>query len=320
MNISEVKVKLVGKDILSIINEFVKIDGLNLKSVTIEDGIILDGSFKKGIKIDFLMKVELVECFSNKITARIVKVKILNLGLFRIIRSFALKQLAKVFKEYGIESQKDKVTININTIIKDVPFVDLTIDEIFMKRSELWVEISNVNISVAGELIKKVEAEEVKDESEEVTEALEIVNKIEDKYSKGRDILSNKLSEEAKKYKDYIFILPDIVSLIYWLLKDTRVSIKTKLIMSAAIGYITIPTDLIPSKIPFIGVIDDIGVGIFALNKVLKDVPLTIILENWEGENELLLVLKNGIEYLTDFTGARNVGKLYEVVEELSTL
>ncbi|OOM80260.1 hypothetical protein CLPUN_13700 [Clostridium puniceum] len=320
MNISEVKVKLVGKDILSIINEFVKIDGLNLKSVTIEDGIILDGSFKKGIKIDFLMKVELVECFSNKITARIVKVKILNLGLFRIIRSFALKQLAKVFKEYGIESQKDKVTININTIIKDVPFVDLTIDEIFMKRSELWVEISNVNISVAGELIKKVEAEEVKDESEEVTEALEIVNKIEDKYSKGRDILSNKLSEEAKKYKDYIFILPDIVSLIYRLLKDTRVSIKTKLIMSAAIGYITIPTDLIPSKIPFIGVIDDIGVGIFALNKVLKDVPLTIILENWEGENELLLVLKNGIEYLTDFTGARNVGKLYEVVEELSTL
>jgi len=319
MNISEVKVKLVGNDILSIINEFVKVDGLNLKCVTIEDGIILEGSFKKGIKIDFLVKAELVECFNNKITARIVKAKILNLGLFRIIRSFALKQLAKAFKEYGIESQKDKVTININTILSDVPFVDLTINEIFMKRSELWVEASNINISIAGELIKKVEAEEVKEENEEVT-ALEIVNKIEDKYSKGRGILSNKLPEEAKKYKDYIFILPDIVSLIYRLLKDKRVSVKTKLIMSAAIGYITIPTDLIPSKIPFIGVIDDIGVGFFALNKVLKDVPLAIIVENWEGENELLLVLKNGIEYLTDFTGARNVGMLYEVVEELSTL
>lgn len=319
MNISEVKVKLVGNDILSIINEFVKVDGLNLKSATIEDGIILEGSLNKVIKIDFLIKVELVECVNNKITARIVKVKILNLGLFRILRSFVLKQLAKSFKKYGIESQKDKVTININAILSDVPFVDLTINEIFMKRSELWVEASNVNISIAGELIKKVEAEEVKEESEEVSAALEIVNKIEDKYSEGRDIISSKLPEEAKKYKDYIFILPDIISLIYRLLKDKRVPVKTKLIMSVAISYITIPTDLIPNKIPFIGVIDEIGVGFFALNKVLKDVPLDIIVENWEGKNELLLVLKNGIEYLTDFTGARNVGKLYSVVEELST-
>lgn len=32
MNISEVKVKLTGNDILSIINEFVKIDGFGFKS------------------------------------------------------------------------------------------------------------------------------------------------------------------------------------------------------------------------------------------------------------------------------------------------
>lgn len=319
MKISEVKVKLLGNDILSIINEFVKVDGLTLKSVIIDDGIILEGSFKKGIKIDFLLKTELVECFNNKITARVVKVKILNLGLFRIIRSFALKQLAKAFKEYGIESQKDKVIININTILKDVPFVDLNISEIFMKRSELWVEVNNINISIAGELIKKVEAEEVKKENEEAKVSLEITNKTKDKYSKGRDTLSNKLSEETRKYKDYIFMLPDIVSLIYRLLKDNRVPIKTKIIMSAAIAYIAIPTDLIPSKIPFIGVIDDIGVGFFALNKVIKDVPLSIIVENWEGKNELFFVLKNGVEYLTDFTGARNVQKLYDVVEELAT-
>jgi exopolysaccharide biosynthesis predicted pyruvyltransferase EpsI len=34
----------------------------------------------------------------------------------------------------------------------------------------------------------------------------------------------------------------------------------------------------------------------------------------------LILVLKNGIEYITNFTGAGNVGKLYSVIEELSTL
>jgi uncharacterized membrane protein YkvA (DUF1232 family) len=320
MNISEVKVKLLGNDILSIINEFVKIQGLTLKSVNIDNGIILEGSFKKGIKIDFFVKVELIECVHNKIVARIVKVKVLNLGLFRVLRSFALKQLAKAFKEYGIESEKDKVIININKLLKEVPFVDLNINEIFIKKSEIWAEVSDINVSIAGELIKKVEAEEVKEEKEDNLTTLEVVNKVHDNYSRGRKVLGDKLPEAAKGYKEYIFILPDIISLIYRLLKDKRVPIKTKLIMSAAIAYITIPTDVIPNSIPFIGAIDDIGVGFFALNKVLKDVPLSIIVENWQGKNELLLVLKNGIEYLVDFTGARNVEKLCEVVEELSTL
>ena len=202
MNISEVKVKLLGSDILSIINEFVKVEGLALKSVSIDDGIILEGSFKKGIKIDFFVKVELIECVNNKIVARIVKVKILNLGIFRILRSFALKQLAKAFKEYGIESKKDKVIININTLLKDVPYVDLNINEIFMKRSELWVEASDINISIAGELIKKVEAEEVKDEKEDNIVTLEIVSKIQDNYSRGREILEDKLPKVLRNIKN----------------------------------------------------------------------------------------------------------------------
>jgi len=317
MNISEVKVKLLGPDILSIINEFVKIQGLIVKSVSIDDGIILEGSFKKGIKIDFFVKVELIQCVHNKIIARIVKVKILNLGMFRIIRSFALKKLAKIFKQYGIDSEKDKVIIDINTLLNDVPYVDLKINEIFMKRSEVWIEASDINISIGGQLINKVEAEEVEEEKEADIVTLESISKVEDNYSRGRKILGEKLPEVAK---EYIFILPDIVSLIYRLLKDKRVPIKTKLIMSAAIAYIAIPTDIIPNNIPFIGVIDDIGVGFFALNKVIKDIPLSIIVENWQGKNDLLLVLKNGFEYLIDFTGARNVEKLCEVVQELSTL
>lgn len=319
MNISEVKVKLLGSDILSIINEFVKVQGLNLKSVSISDGIILEGSFKKGIKVDFLVKAEVFECVNNKIVVRIVKIKVLNLGFFRILRSFALKQLAKAFNKYGINSDKDKVIIDINTILKDVSYVDLNITEIFVKKSEIWVEASDVNISIAGTLVKKIEAEEVKEEKEKF-EQLELASKIEDNYSKGREILEDKLPNEAKKYKDYIFILPDIVSLIYRLLKDKRVPVKTKLIMSAAIAYITLPTNFIPNKIPFIGVIDDVGVAFFALDKVFSDVQLTVIVENWQGKNDLLLVLRKGIEYLVNFTAAKNIEKLYKVATELSDL
>jgi len=320
MDISGVKVKLLGSDILSIINEFIKIQGLSIKNVSIDDGIILEGTLKKGLNIEFLVKIQLIECINNKIIARIVKVKILNLGMFRILRSFALNQLSKMFKEYGISNDKDKVIIDINTLLKDISFIDLNINEIYMKKSEVWVEASSIKISLAGNLIKNIETKETSEDEEESLSELENVNKVHDNYSEGRKILENKLPEKSKKYKEYIFMLPDIASLIYRLLKDKRVPIKTKLVMSIAITYITVPINIIPNSIPFIGVIDDVGVAFFAVNKILKDVPLPIIVENWQGENDLLLVLKKGIEYLINFTGAKNVEKLYGVIEDLSTL
>lgn len=320
MNISEVKVKLTGNDILSIINEFVKVDGLDLRTVTINDGIILEGTLKKGINIDFNIKVQLVGCVHNKITVKIVKVKVLNVAFFRILRSFVLKQLAKAFKKYGIDSDRDKVIIDINTILQDVPYINLNISEVFMKKSEVWAEISNVEVSILGELIKESDIEETSEEEEIDVASLDLIDKTKDCYSVGRNKITNKLSENVRNYKEYIFVLPDIASLIYRLLKDKRVSIKTKLIMSAGIAYVTVPVNIIPNSIPFIGVIDDIGVIFFVLNKIIKDIPLSIIVENWEGKNDILLILKKGIEYLTNFTNAANIEKLYSAVEELSSL
>ncbi|ABR32826.1 YkvA family protein [Clostridium beijerinckii] len=320
MNISEVKVKLTGNDILSIINEFVKVDGLDLRTVTINDGIILEGTLKKGINIDFNIKVQLVGCVHNKITVKIVKVKVLNVGFLRILRSFVIKQLAKAFKKYGIDSDRDKVIIDINTILQDVPYINLNISEVFMKKSEVWAEISNVEVSILGELIKESDIEETSEEEEIDVASLDLIDKTKDCYSVGRNKITNKLSGNVRNYKEYIFVLPDIASLIYRLLKDKRVSIKTKLIMSAGIAYVTVPVNIIPNSIPFIGVIDDIGVIFFVLNKIIKDIPLSIIVENWEGKNDILLVLKKGIEYLTNFTNAANIEKLYSAVEELSSL
>ncbi|WP_297428111.1 DUF1232 domain-containing protein [Clostridium sp.] len=319
MNISGVNVKLLGSDLLSIINEFVKIEGLNIKNVAIDEGIIIEGSFRKGINVDFFVKAQLIGCENNKITARIIKMKILNLGMLRILRSFTLKQLSKAFNKYGICSDRDRITVNVNTLLKDVPFVEFNIDEIYMKKSEVLVEASEVKISIAGNLIKNIEEEKATEEKDEIVD-FEIINKIEDNYSRGRKVLEDKLPERAQKYKEYIFILPDIVSLIYRLLKDKRVPIKTKILMAAAITYITMPANIIPNSIPFIGVIDDVGVAFFAVNKILNDVPLSVIVENWQGKNDLLLVLKNGFEYLINFTGAKNVERLYEVIEDLSML
>ena len=317
MYISGVNVKLTGQDILSIINEFVNIKGLEIKSVTVDDGITIEGSFVKGITINFMAKLEILKCENNKIYVKLVKVKILKIGIFRVIRSFALNQLSKLCSEFGISNNKETAVISINTILKNVPYVDLNINDIYIRNDMVYVDVDNIELSIAGTLVKKVEEDKV-DEKEEVD--LSVITKVDDNYSKGREILKNKMPEKGKEYSDYIFIIPDIVSLIYRLLKDKRVPLKTKLVISAAISYTMFPSDIIPDKIPFIGKIDDISVIFFALNKIVKDVPLDIIIENWQGKNEMLLVLSSGLDFLTSFTNVGNVERLYDVVTEISEL
>ncbi|NFT08390.1 MULTISPECIES: DUF1232 domain-containing protein [Clostridium] len=320
MKISNIKVKLLGEDLLSIINEFVKIDGLYINKINISNGIIIEGNFKKGINVEFSLKVEILELIDEKIICRLSNFKVMNLGLFRMIRSFILKKVIKDFNEKGITAEKDKISIDIRKILYDIPFVDFTLKEVFVKDKELWVDLEEINISLNGNLIKEKVIEKVEENDIESCNELIIVNKVRDNYSLGRELLSNKLPEKTKKFKEYIFLLPDIISLIYRLLKDRRVPIKTKLILSSAIAYITLPMDIIPNNIPFIGAIDEIGVAFFALNNIINDVPMNVIIENWEGKNEIITVLKSGLEYLINFTGAKNVEKLCLVITELTTL
>lgn len=317
MKISGVQAQLIGSDILSIINEFVKVDGLELKEVIIDNTINIKGTFKKGVSIDFAGQLTIEKVENSIVTAKFSKLKLMKLGFFRPIRSLALKIGLGQLKISGIDATKDRVIIDIKKLLKDIPYVDIDLKALYIKGQALHAEVENINISLMGNIIK-VEEPEVITEDEEKDE--EPVNKVADYYTLGRDKLQEKLPDGAKKISDYIFVVPDIVALICRMLKDSRVPIKTKLVVSASLAYVIFPTDLIPDKIPFIGKIDEIAVVFFALNRIATDVPTKVILENWAGKDELVLVLKNGLEYVTNFTGAKNVEKLYNVVEELSTL
>lgn len=317
MKISGVQAQLIGSDILSIINEFVKVDGLELKEVTIDNAINIKGTFKKGVSIDFAGQLTIEKVENSIVTAKFSKLKLMKLGFFRPIRSLALKIGLGQLKIIGIDATKDRVILDIKKLLKDIPYVDIDLKALYIKGQALHAEVENINISLMGNIIKVEEPEVITEDADEVEEP---VNKVADYYTLGRDKLQEKLPDGAKKISDYIFVVPDIVALICRMLKDSRVPIKTKLVVSASLAYVIFPTDLIPNKIPFIGKIDEIAVVFFALNRIATDVPTKVILENWAGKDELVLVLKNGLEYVTNFTGAKNVEKLYNVVEELSTL
>lgn len=318
MNISGVKVSLTGEDLLSIINDFVKVEGLNLAKIEIGEEIKLFGSYVKGFKIDFIAGLRVKRVENGVIHGEVSSFKIAKIKVFSLFRKMALKYTLKSLEEKGINYEDGKVVINLKSLLRDVPYVDLDIADIHIKQNILNVDVTNINISLEGAITKE-EPEAI--EPEEVIEEInENIEKVKDCYSNGRGYLENKLPQKIKTYSDYLFIIPDMAALLYRLLKDKRVPVRTKLIISGAIAYIAFPTDIIPDNIPFIGKVDEIAVAFFALDRIIADVSINVILENWEGKNDIVLVIKNIIEYVTNFTGARNVEKVYNFVEEVISL
>jgi len=58
------------------------------------------------------------------------------------------------------------------------------------------------------------------------------------------------------------------VLLLYFAMKDSSVSLKTKLLIVAALGYFILPTDAIFDLTPIIGYSDDLGVLLFTLKQI----------------------------------------------------
>ena len=56
--------------------------------------------------------------------------------------------------------------------------------------------------------------------------------------------------------------------LLYYMLVDEAVDLKSKLTIAAALGYFIFPLDLLPDLLPIIGFTDDLSVLIFAMSVV----------------------------------------------------
>ncbi|HAH24496.1 MAG TPA: hypothetical protein DCL77_12220 [Prolixibacteraceae bacterium] len=60
--------------------------------------------------------------------------------------------------------------------------------------------------------------------------------------------------------------------LLQYLMKSEDVSLKTKLLISAGLGYFILPVDFIPDFAPVIGFADDLGVLLLILGNVANNI------------------------------------------------
>lgn len=89
---------------------------------------------------------------------------------------------------------------------------------------------------------------------------------------------------DRETIKQLVRDLPKFLSLLWGLYRDPRVSVFDKALVIATIGYIVMPMDLIPDFIPVLGQVDDLYLLALALDRLLNNAGVDVLLEHWHGE------------------------------------
>lgn len=112
-----------------------------------------------------------------------------------------------------------------------------------------------------------------------------------------------------------ILLAPDLFVLLARLMVDKRVPFDTKAIAGIAITYFISPVDLIPELVVGpLGMVDDVVLAVYALRKILLDVDQFIVLEHWNGNQNLLDVISRVVKTADELVGQNIVNKLKELV------
>ncbi len=105
---------------------------------------------------------------------------------------------------------------------------------------------------------------------------------------------------------DLLLLLPDMVVLLFRLVRDPRVPLGAKLIAGAALAYVISPIDLVPEVLlgP-IGLIDDLLIVGAALSQLLKVVHPDVVRQHWPGQGDALDTIDRVMTWANEKVTAR---------------
>lgn len=286
MRVSEAVVKLNSVDIMTIIDDYVKVEGLKIESIEVGSLINVKGYYIKGKKINFAVKLGISAVINNKIKIRIFDIKVLNMKIIHSLTDFALSKILKKFDYLGFSTEGKYINLDLDVLSKVIPFVYFRLHNLKCEQGFIVCYVEDIIYT------DEKKAEKVKDLPRST---------VKDGYSEVRKNLIKKTPEKYQGGIKYAMILPDIAALLYRLLKDKRVSIKEKILITIIGSYLVMPIDIIPDFIPIIGKADDIAFVFAGLDKIFKSIPQQVIYDNWDGEEDIIKITKEAICYISKF-------------------
>jgi uncharacterized membrane protein YkvA (DUF1232 family) len=310
MKLTSASAKLSAADALDAVKEYVKVEGLTIKEIKIDELITIYGSYKKGVEIPFQAVLGIGSILNNIVNIKIFEFKVAKVGILPSIKNLALKTILKDLEIDGVTADKDNIIVDLNTLVKVVPFVNFRLRSVNLVKDALEVHVEEITYEPEKEAAPLIKKKEVIDKSHILAK---------DGYAKIRDNLEEKVPEKYKNIVEYALLIPDIGALLWRLFRDKRVDVRTKILVGGLIAYIASPIDILPDFIPMIGKIDDVAIVFFAMNKIINDVPEEIILANWTGKEDIIKIVKEAVAFISKLVGSHNVGKLLGYIKKLSS-
>jgi uncharacterized membrane protein YkvA (DUF1232 family) len=96
--------------------------------------------------------------------------------------------------------------------------------------------------------------------------------------------------------KEYALLAPRLIKLLVRLMRDPRVQPRSKALILVTVGYLVSPIDVIPDMVPGVGQLDDIIIVAFALDHLLNRIPEELVQEHWDGDEDILEVVRHVVE------------------------
>jgi uncharacterized membrane protein YkvA (DUF1232 family) len=113
---------------------------------------------------------------------------------------------------------------------------------------------------------------------------------------------------------DAALMLPNLVKLVYRLLKDPRVPRRAKITLGLAAAYVASPIDLIPEVIPVLGWADDVLILLFAIDSLIDRAGDEVVVELWDGPGDLLVLIRD----VVGLTRSMVPKRLTNIIDRLS--
>ncbi len=339
MKISNITVDIKENDLFGLVNEvvhdFVKIDGLNINSLLVQENIFIEGTFKHKIKFKFSIKLSLKKLENNILSFNIDMIKCMNIKIASFIIKWSFKVFFKAYKNIGIYVNDNLLHIDFNLLSPLIPYINFELEKLELCNGYVVTKINDMIYDSKKEaanledIINGSSSNDERHDDEVITiesnitnelkenDACAAIQKVSDGYTTLRGTAEGVIEGKCSGISQYALLIPDLVALIIRLFKDKRVHKKDKLIAGIMLTYVAIPIDIIPEKMPVIGKVDDIIILFIGLDYLFNKIDKHIVMENWEGNADIIKLVSQGVEHISNLSTGGKIKKFMGVLDNL---
>lgn len=200
MNFLQVGVKLKAENIQSFIDDFLKIDGISISGIELQDDMILINKikYKSSLNMSVGLKVERVE--DGILSVTIKKIKAINIPISVIPVNFILKMVFNNVNISWISCDGKQIKIDLFEIFEkfNLNFLALDVKDIKITKENVKVMINNINFNMENLINKDKKVSKKYENIDKNTDENTIEELKEDKSYNNFDI-----EKEDKIYHNY---------------------------------------------------------------------------------------------------------------------